>query len=84
MAPIVFDLLNLRQNLMHHYQSLGGWTFAFGKSNIYALFLVSTDDAMLFIILFKELYTLIPLPLDKTKLIRVTRWLDYPNILFSI
>jgi PhoPQ-activated pathogenicity-related protein len=51
MAPIVFDLLNLRQNLMHHYQSLGGWTFAFGKSNIYALFLVSTDDAMLFIIL---------------------------------
>jgi len=29
-APIVMDLLNLKKNLMHHYRSLGGWTWAFG------------------------------------------------------
>ncbi|XP_072043224.1 autocrine proliferation repressor protein A-like [Amphiura filiformis] len=29
MAPIVLDVLNLRENLHHHYRSLGGWTFAF-------------------------------------------------------
>ncbi|CAF1026861.1 unnamed protein product [Adineta ricciae] len=28
-APIVMDLLNLRANMMSHYRSLGGWTFAF-------------------------------------------------------
>ncbi|CAF3924773.1 unnamed protein product, partial [Adineta steineri] len=27
--PIVMDLLNLRPNMMSHYRSLGGWTFAF-------------------------------------------------------
>ncbi|KAK3579247.1 hypothetical protein CHS0354_033324 [Potamilus streckersoni] len=27
-APIVMDLLNMVKNLHHHYQSLGGWTFA--------------------------------------------------------
>ncbi|XP_078662816.1 autocrine proliferation repressor protein A-like [Branchiostoma floridae x Branchiostoma belcheri] len=30
LAPIVFDLLNLRKNLHHYYRSLGGWPFAFG------------------------------------------------------
>ncbi|KAL3877090.1 hypothetical protein ACJMK2_034845 [Sinanodonta woodiana] len=30
-APIVMDLLNMVKNLHHHYQSLGGWTFAFGE-----------------------------------------------------
>ncbi|KAH9499585.1 hypothetical protein Btru_074202 [Bulinus truncatus] len=29
MVPTVMDLLNLQQNLHHHYRSLGGWTFAF-------------------------------------------------------
>ena len=28
-VPIVMDLLHLRTNLVHHYQSLGGWSFAF-------------------------------------------------------
>ncbi|CAG5131365.1 unnamed protein product [Candidula unifasciata] len=28
-APTVMDLLNMRQNLHHHYRSLGGWSFAF-------------------------------------------------------
>ncbi|XP_025106923.1 autocrine proliferation repressor protein A-like isoform X2 [Pomacea canaliculata] len=28
-VPMVMDLLNLVQNLHHHYQALGGWTFAF-------------------------------------------------------
>ncbi|CAF1488253.1 unnamed protein product [Adineta ricciae] len=28
-VPIVMDLLNLRPNMMSHYRSLGGWTFAF-------------------------------------------------------
>ncbi|XP_059147518.1 autocrine proliferation repressor protein A-like [Physella acuta] len=29
MVPTVMDLLNIQENLHHHYQSLGGWTFAF-------------------------------------------------------
>ncbi|UJR29021.1 hypothetical protein I4U23_010238 [Adineta vaga] len=28
-VPIVMDLLNLKPNMMSHYRSLGGWTFAF-------------------------------------------------------
>ncbi|CAF4591001.1 unnamed protein product [Rotaria sp. Silwood2] len=27
--PIVLDILNLQKNMMHHYRSLAGWTFAF-------------------------------------------------------
>lgn len=27
--PVVMDLLHLRDSLVHHYQSLGGWSFAF-------------------------------------------------------
>ncbi|XP_059147484.1 autocrine proliferation repressor protein A-like [Physella acuta] len=29
MIPTVMDLLNLQENLHHHFRSLGGWTFAF-------------------------------------------------------
>jgi PhoPQ-activated pathogenicity-related protein len=29
-APTVFDLLNMHENLHHHHQSLGGWSWAFG------------------------------------------------------
>ncbi|BFZ03768.1 hypothetical protein BsWGS_06807 [Bradybaena similaris] len=28
-SPGVFDLLNIRENLHHHFRSLGGWTYAF-------------------------------------------------------
>ncbi|KAI8796905.1 autocrine proliferation repressor protein A [Biomphalaria glabrata] len=28
-VPTVMDLLNIQQSLHHHYQSLGGWTYAF-------------------------------------------------------
>ena len=28
---LIKDLLNMKKNLMHHYQSLGGWTVAFGN-----------------------------------------------------
>ncbi|KAK7102758.1 autocrine proliferation repressor protein A-like [Littorina saxatilis] len=34
-VPMVMDLLNIVENLHHHYQSLGGWTFAF--NDYYAL-----------------------------------------------
>lgn len=27
--PVVMDLMHLQTNLVHHYQSLGGWSFAF-------------------------------------------------------
>ena len=28
-VPVVFDLLNSQENLMHHYQAYGGWSFTF-------------------------------------------------------
>ena len=27
-VPVVMDLLNIRENLMHHYRAYGGWSFA--------------------------------------------------------
>ena len=28
-VPVVFDLLNMRKSLKHHYMAYGGWSFAF-------------------------------------------------------
>lgn len=50
LVPMVMDALNLRANLHHFYQALGGWSFAFGP--YYELNLTSLVDS-------KEMATLI-------------------------
>jgi PhoPQ-activated pathogenicity-related protein len=38
-APIVMDMLNFTQNVMHMYEAYGGWTFAFVVRGIGVFFL---------------------------------------------